>query len=235
MIPKCCEESSSDPGPGFVVDGTSEFQVKQSKEKQHLKACVRNKKEHIYLNVKCRTAEKQRRQRTEKDEDTKNKGSPVSSTTCWIIAVILGILFLALLGTTVGFITKGCPCPCCPEQWVTYRDKCYSFSKEKKDWNSSQESCRAQGAHLLVISNTNEMDFFLIEHTTSHWIGLQRSTDGDWAWEDGSKLSDKKVKSNSRVQNCAVLLGGAIHASSCEVPTPWICEKSVQSPLWTLP
>uniref|UniRef100_A0A8U7MEH3 Uncharacterized protein n=1 Tax=Corvus moneduloides TaxID=1196302 RepID=A0A8U7MEH3_CORMO len=52
---------------------------------------------------------------------------------------------------------SGCPCPCCPKQWVTYRDKCYSFSKEKKDWNSSQESCRAQGAHLLVISNTNEM------------------------------------------------------------------------------
>ncbi|KAM4782955.1 killer cell lectin-like receptor subfamily G member 1 isoform 2-T2 [Cyanocitta cristata] len=195
MIPKCCEESSSDPSPGFVVDGTSEFQVKQSKEKQHLKACSRDKKEHIYLNVKRRTAEKQRRrQRTEEDKDTKN---------------------------------KGCPCPCCPEQWVTYRGKCYFFSKEKKDWNSSQESCRAQGAHLLVISDTNEMDFFQIEHTKSRWIGLQRSTDSDWVWEDSSKLGDKKVKSNSCVQNCAVLLDGAIHASSCEVPTPWICEKSV--------
>ncbi|NXH83145.1 KLRG1 protein, partial [Edolisoma coerulescens] len=123
---------------------------------------------------------------------------------------------------------SGCPCPCCPEQWVTYRGRCYSFSKEKKDWNSSQESCWAQGAHLLVISNTSEMDFFQILHTKSHWIGLRRSTDGDWAWEDGSKLSDKKVESNSRVQNCAVLLNGAIRASSCEVLAPWICEKSVQ-------
>ncbi|NXM50550.1 KLRG1 protein, partial [Gymnorhina tibicen] len=123
---------------------------------------------------------------------------------------------------------SGCPCPCCPEQWMTYRGRCYSFSKEETDWNSSRESCRAQGAHLLVISNTREMDFFQILHTKSHWIGLQKSTDSDWVWEDGSKLSDKKVESNSCVQNCAVLLNGVIRASSCDVPTPWICEKSVQ-------
>uniref|UniRef100_A0A8C3RC56 C-type lectin domain-containing protein n=1 Tax=Cyanoderma ruficeps TaxID=181631 RepID=A0A8C3RC56_9PASS len=154
-------------------------------------------------------------------------GSPVSSTTCWIIAVILGILFLALLGITGYFATKGCPCPCCPEQWVTYRGRCYSFSKEKKDWHSSQESCRAQGAHLLVINNTSEMDFFQVLHTTFHWIGLQKDTDGNWTWEDGSKLSHKKVISNSPVQKCGVVRGD-IRASSCEVSAPWICEKSAQ-------
>lgn len=81
MIPKCCEESSSDPqgkpdpGPGFVADGTSKFQVKQSKNKKHLKACDRDKKEHVYLNVKHRNAKKQKsRQRTEGNKDTKNKG-----------------------------------------------------------------------------------------------------------------------------------------------------------------
>ncbi|OWK54544.1 hypothetical protein RLOC_00000828 [Lonchura striata] len=40
---------------------------------------------------------------------------------------------------------------------MAYRRSCYFFSKEKKDWNFSQESCRAQGAHLLVISDTLEM------------------------------------------------------------------------------
>uniref|UniRef100_A0A674H7Q3 C-type lectin domain-containing protein n=1 Tax=Taeniopygia guttata TaxID=59729 RepID=A0A674H7Q3_TAEGU len=91
--------------------------------------------------------------------------SSVSSTTCWITAVILGILFLTLLGIIVLWLYyqgdvydsfSGCPCPCCPEQWVIFRGRCYSFSKEK-DWNSSQESCWAQGAYLLVISNTSEM------------------------------------------------------------------------------
>uniref|UniRef100_A0A8C3TNB4 C-type lectin domain-containing protein n=1 Tax=Catharus ustulatus TaxID=91951 RepID=A0A8C3TNB4_CATUS len=42
--------------------------------------------------------------------------------------------------------------------WVSeWFRSCYSFSTEKKDWNSSRESCRAQGAHLLVISDTWEM------------------------------------------------------------------------------
>ncbi|NXQ08030.1 KLRG1 protein, partial [Vidua macroura] len=121
-----------------------------------------------------------------------------------------------------------CPCPCYPEKWVTYRGRCYSFSKEKQHWNSIQESCWAQGAYLLVISNASEMDFFQILHTKSHWSGLQRDTHGDWAWEDGSKLSDEKVESTSPGQNHAVLLNGAIHASSCQVPAPWICKKSCQ-------
>ncbi|XP_063250944.1 killer cell lectin-like receptor subfamily G member 1 [Prinia subflava] len=232
MIPKCYEEISTDPlgnpGPGFVSDGTSKFQVKHSKKEQHLKACDRGEEEHVSLNVRHGTANKQRSQRAEGNRDTKNKGSPVLSTTCWIIAVILGILFFALLGITGYFITKGCPCPCCPEQWVTYRGKCYSFSKEKKDWNSSQESCGAQGARLLVINITREMDFLEKLHTRFYWIGLHRDADRAWAWEDGSKLSAEKVMSNSPAQRCAGLLSGAIHASSCEVLAPWICEKSAQ-------
>lgn len=54
------------------------------------------------------------------------------------------------------FFTGDCH-PHCPQEWVAYRGSCYSFSTEKKDWNSSQESCKAQGAHLLVINDTLEM------------------------------------------------------------------------------
>ncbi|NXK50549.1 KLRG1 protein, partial [Chauna torquata] len=122
----------------------------------------------------------------------------------------------------------GHPCSHCPEQWVAYRGSCYSFSKEKKDWRSAKESCFAQGAHLLVISDIQEMGFFHIIHTKSYWIGLQNSTVGVWVWENGSKLSSKKVLSNSPVQNCAVLLDGDIHASSCKFLAPEICEKSLQ-------
>lgn len=79
MIPKYYEESSTDPqgnpGPGFVADGTSKFQGKESKKKQHLKACDEDENEHISLNVKHRTVEEQSRSsRTEGNEVTKNKG-----------------------------------------------------------------------------------------------------------------------------------------------------------------
>ncbi|XP_061217466.1 killer cell lectin-like receptor subfamily G member 1 isoform X5 [Neopsephotus bourkii] len=130
--------------------------------------------------------------------------------------------------TEENITNKGYPCPRCPEQWVTYRGSCYCFSKQKKDWHSSRQSCGAQGAHLLVISDTSEMDFFQMMHTESYWIGLQNSTGYDWVWEDGSKLNGKNVLFNSPVQNCAVLLDGAIRASSCEILAPWICEKSLQ-------
>uniref|UniRef100_A0A7M4F3C0 Uncharacterized protein n=1 Tax=Crocodylus porosus TaxID=8502 RepID=A0A7M4F3C0_CROPO len=52
---------------------------------------------------------------------------------------------------------SGDSCPRCPELWMGYGDSCYLFSKERKDWNSSQESCAAESARLLVISSTQEM------------------------------------------------------------------------------
>ncbi|NXR25212.1 KLRG1 protein, partial [Cinclus mexicanus] len=118
--------------------------------------------------------------------------------------------------------------PHCPQQWVAYRGSCYSFSTEKKDWNSSQESCRAQGAHLLVISDTWEMDLFKRIQAECFWIGLRNSTSSGWIWEDGSIFSVAKVQSNSPVQNCAVLMKDQFHASSCEVWAPWICEKTLR-------
>ncbi|XP_030918172.1 killer cell lectin-like receptor subfamily G member 1 [Geospiza fortis] len=118
--------------------------------------------------------------------------------------------------------------PYCPQEWVAYRGSCYSFSMEKKDWNSSQESCRAQGAHLLVISDTLEMDLFKIIQVEYFWIGLRNSTSSGWIWEDGSVLSDARVQSNSPVQNCAVLMKDQFHASSCQFLTQWICEKTLR-------
>ncbi|NXR73923.1 KLRG1 protein, partial [Pycnonotus jocosus] len=118
--------------------------------------------------------------------------------------------------------------PHCPQQWVAYRGSCYSFSAEERDWNSSRESCRAQGAHLLVIRDTWEMDLFKRIQGKYFWIGLRNSTSSGWIWEDGSVLSGAKVQSNSHVQNCAVLMGGQFHASSCEISCPWICEKTLR-------
>ncbi|XP_065279366.1 killer cell lectin-like receptor subfamily G member 1 [Emys orbicularis] len=116
--------------------------------------------------------------------------------------------------------------PGCPDQWFGYRSSCYYFSKMKKDWNSSQASCSAEGSHLLVISDAKKMDLFLGMHIKYHWIGLRNSTGSGWTWEDGSKLNNTKVISNSPVQHCGVLVMGALQASSCAVDLPWICEKS---------
>ncbi|NWH63556.1 KLRG1 protein, partial [Geococcyx californianus] len=122
----------------------------------------------------------------------------------------------------------GDPHPGCPEQWIAYRGSCYSFSKQRKDWHSSQESCRTQGAHLLVISDRREMDLFKSIQTECFWIGLRNSTGSGWIWEDGSVFNGTKVLSNSPVQHCVVLVKYHLQASSCEFHAPWICEKSLR-------
>ncbi|XP_074850890.1 killer cell lectin-like receptor subfamily G member 1 [Carettochelys insculpta] len=145
-----------------------------------------------------------------------------------ISAVIMGILCLVLLGTAVALAAKCHSLPGCPDQWVAYRHSCYFFSRTKKDRYSSQKSCSTKGSRLLVISDAQEMDLFKVIHTEPHWIGLRNITGSGWAWEDGSGINYIKVISNSHVQDCVVLLQGLLQASSCEVPSFWICEKDLK-------
>ncbi|KAM9388548.1 killer cell lectin-like receptor subfamily G member 1 [Phaethornis superciliosus] len=142
------------------------------------------------------------------------------------LAIGFGILSIILAIALIWKMSDSHPH--CPEQWVAYRGSCYSFSQEKKDWHSSQESCRAQGAHLLVISDTNEMDLFKSFQAHCFWIGLRNSTGSGWVWEDGSVSNGIKVFYNSPVQHCVVLMADRFHASSCEFRAPWICEKSLR-------
>ncbi|XP_021123129.1 killer cell lectin-like receptor subfamily G member 1 [Anas platyrhynchos] len=142
------------------------------------------------------------------------------------LAISFGILSISLAIALIWKMNDSYPH--CPEQWIAYRGSCYSFSKEKKDWHSSQESCWAQGAHLLVISDTSEMNLFKSIQTACFWIGLRKTTGPDWIWEDGSILNGTQVLSNSPVQQCAVLIRDLFQASSCEFSAAWICEKSLR-------
>ncbi|XP_009685493.2 killer cell lectin-like receptor subfamily G member 1 [Struthio camelus] len=142
------------------------------------------------------------------------------------LAIGFGILSVSLATALIWKMNDSHPR--CPEQWIAYRGGCYTFSKERRDWSSSQESCWAQGAHLLVISDTREMDLFKSIQTGCFWIGLSNSTGSGWVWEDGSKLNGMKVLSNSPVQQCVVLMKDHFQTSSCEFSAPWICEKSLR-------
>ncbi|NXJ72560.1 KLRG1 protein, partial [Rostratula benghalensis] len=71
-------------------------------------------------------------------------------------------------------------------------------------------------------------DLFKSFQTDCFWIGLKNSTGSGWIWEDGSVFNGTKIPSNSPVQHCAVLMKDHVQASSCEVPFPWICEKSLR-------
>ncbi|XP_037768698.1 C-type lectin domain family 7 member A isoform X2 [Chelonia mydas] len=69
--------------------------------------------------------------------------------------ILSTLMVIAVVVCTVWRIESSYPG--CPHQWLGYRSSCYYFSKIKKDWNSSQASCSAEGSHLLMISDAKKM------------------------------------------------------------------------------
>lgn len=67
----------------------------------------------------------------------------------------------------------------CPDNWIGFQDKCYYFSEEEEDWNSSRYNCLSQNASLVMIATTKEkvsnihsLSIALIRDTGSIQISL---------------------------------------------------------------
>uniref|UniRef100_A0A8V0X4P7 C-type lectin domain-containing protein n=1 Tax=Gallus gallus TaxID=9031 RepID=A0A8V0X4P7_CHICK len=98
----------------------------------------------------------------------------------------LGALILVLLVISTDFAHV------CPNAWVGFQGKCYYFSKEENDWNSSREHCNAHGASLATIGSAEEMDFMMrFQGPANCWIGLHREEeDAQWTWSDGTAFTN---------------------------------------------
>ncbi|XP_033897947.3 C-type lectin domain family 4 member E-like [Acipenser ruthenus] len=85
---------------------------------------------------------------------------------------------------------------CCPEKWMQSNGKCFYFSTDTMDWNSSRDNCTSMGGHLVIIESEAEQRF-LMNAAKAHpgnlyWIGLTDAvTEGTWLWVDGTPLNDK--------------------------------------------
>ncbi|XP_005378950.1 PREDICTED: killer cell lectin-like receptor subfamily G member 1 isoform X2 [Chinchilla lanigera] len=154
-----------------------------------------------------------------------------SSLFCFV-AIALGSLNILLTSLLLSqwILCQGpcdstcASCPSCPDFWMRYGNHCYYFSVEKKDWNSSLEFCTASDAHLLRLTDNQEMSLLqnLIDQDF-YWIGLRKNS--SWRWEDGSALNFSRVSSNSLIQRCGAISTYGLQSSSCEVPLQWICKK----------
>ena len=80
----------------------------------------------------------------------------------------------------------------CENGWSIFRNACYKFFNEKKDWNAADKACRQFGARLTSIHSKEEADFVrgLVDQSSFHntWIG------GYWGgysfqWIDGSTFN----------------------------------------------
>lgn len=114
----------------------------------------------------------------------------------------LGALILMLVVLVISTVCRRAPIPpfsafghACPNAWVGFQGKCYYFSKEENDWNSSREHCSAHGASLATIGSAEEMDFMMrFQGPANCWIGLHREEeDAQWTWSDGTAFTNWSV------------------------------------------
>uniref|UniRef100_A0AAY5ECS1 C-type lectin domain-containing protein n=1 Tax=Electrophorus electricus TaxID=8005 RepID=A0AAY5ECS1_ELEEL len=67
----------------------------------------------------------------------------------------LPLLALHLICTTSALMAKANHCA---EGWKFYSGKCYYFSTYKKTWTASRDACVAEGADLVIITSTEEIE-----------------------------------------------------------------------------
>lgn len=47
-------------------------------------------------------------------------------------------------------------CEQCPPSWLPFQGSCYYFSETQAIWNTAQNYCGGQGAHLVIVRDLNE-------------------------------------------------------------------------------
>ncbi|XP_065419265.1 C-type lectin domain family 2 member D-like isoform X3 [Chrysemys picta bellii] len=116
--------------------------------------------------------------------------------------------------------------PCCPEDWIGYRGKCYYFSETDGNWTYSQSQCSALNASLAAIDSEQEKDFLLrYKGFLDRWIGLQRKPGQPWRWPNGTEFDNRfPIRGGG---DCVFLIDENWFGSSrCSTWRRWICSKS---------
>ncbi|KAI5164908.1 C-Type Lectin Domain Family 2 Member B [Manis pentadactyla] len=130
---------------------------------------------------------------------TGDKKQGVKNKCKWylIYCTVVVLLIVSIPPTTITLV-KHCWCRqvqsiphttqyFCPEDWIGFQNKCYYFSQEEGDWNSSKHNCSTQLADLTVIDTTGEMDFLRrFKSSSDHWIGLEITEDQTAKWINGA-------------------------------------------------
>ncbi|XP_043737898.1 NKG2-A/NKG2-B type II integral membrane protein-like isoform X1 [Cervus elaphus] len=166
-----------------------------------------------------------------------------------LIIVILGIICFVLMYTIVRVTTfiprnqiseqnKSSPvtklqkefhCGCCPKEWFTYSNNCYSISFEKETLNGSLMSCSTKNSTLLYIDNEEEMKFLMSLSITS-WIPVFREGRGQpWMWLNGSTFKLNITDYIRDERKCAVLSSWGIKAEDCQTPNAYNCKHKLEN------
>ncbi|XP_045410293.1 NKG2-D type II integral membrane protein-like isoform X3 [Lemur catta] len=135
----------------------------------------------------------------------------------------------SLVNQEVPISLKESYCGPCPKDWICYRNNCYQFFNESKNWYESQASCISQNSSLLKIYSRVDQ-YFLKLVKSYHWMGLvQMSTNGSWQWEDGAILSPNQLTVIEMQKGTCVVYGSSFkgYTENCSTPYMYICMRRI--------
>ncbi|KAG9348008.1 hypothetical protein JZ751_004027 [Albula glossodonta] len=132
--------------------------------------------------------------------------------------------------------------PGCPPQWINYKDKCYFFSTEARNFDDAKKSCEGMSSTMVIVNSTDEQQWLQkqIAGKRFFWLGLtDREEENVWRWVDGSLPTFTKWKpgqpdnwshGHQEGEDCAGLIHqGLWNDFFCDDLNGIICEKDMES------
>ncbi|XP_060617033.2 C-type lectin domain family 2 member B-like [Anolis sagrei] len=140
-----------------------------------------------------------------------------------LLCVFIVILFIIIgvLGILYGHSRHSTSCP---TDWIGYNEKCYHFSKEERNWTSSESFCTQYKASLATINTELQELMAPFKARYIYWIGLRREPGQDWKWTSGEISRMEVIGQNGG--DCAYLNDEFKPSTSrCSHEHHWICSK----------
>ncbi|KAJ8277628.1 hypothetical protein GJAV_G00077770 [Gymnothorax javanicus] len=132
--------------------------------------------------------------------------------------------------------------PGCPPQWINFRDKCYFFSTEARNFDEAKKSCESMSSSMVIINDTQEQQWLQKEIAGKRyfWLGLtDQQEENVWRWVDGSLPTFTKWKpgqpdnwshGHQEGEDCAGLIHqGLWNDFFCDDLNGVICERDMES------
>ncbi|XP_066842968.1 C-type lectin domain family 2 member B-like isoform X4 [Anser cygnoides] len=144
---------------------------------------------------------------------------------CVVLSVLVVVLLVALIVVQLQSRSSHPQFShVCPDTWIGFQGKCYYFSENKSNWNTSLEKCKALEASLTSIDSLDELDFIVrYKGQANSWFGLHEEGDGQWRWTNGTAFNNGFVVRGGGP--CAYLNQEKISSALCHTEKYWICSR----------
>ncbi|XP_043295928.1 C-type lectin domain family 2 member B-like isoform X1 [Cervus canadensis] len=168
------------------------------------------------------------KKRDVKDKQYKFQMLKTSSKGLIFALAISVVINIVLIGIAIHFSVKEDKSAryFCSDNWIGFQDKCYYFSEEEQDWNSSRYDCLSQNANLVLITTTKEKHFLKrFKCTSDHWIWRDMTENLTGQWVDENIFSKGINMTGNEI--CFYLNEDGVAAARCYTERKWICRKKV--------